>query len=133
MPAPRILVVDDDADTREVVQLALQCEGFEVETAANQDMAISAISRRSPTAILIDYFMDGTDLSKLLDHVPLTVPIILMTGAADREQKARDQGLRFSIQKPFEIDTLIRILKSALQSEARMPKTRHKRRQPSTH
>lgn len=112
-----LLIIDDDEDTREVLQIALGGEGFEVEMAGDRDAALKMIKERSPNAILIDYFMEGTDLTtfmrRLREH-PVSVPVILMTGADDSSNKARELGVPFSITKPFTIEALTELLQRVL-------------------
>ena len=108
-----VLIIDDDADTREVLQLALGNEGFQVEMAADREVALQMIETRRPHAILIDYFMDGTDLATFMSRLregPIPVPVILMTGAEDSSRKARELGVPFSISKPFTIEALTELL-----------------------
>ena len=112
-----VLIIDDDADTREVLQLALGSEGFQVDMAADREAALKMIEARRPHAILIDYFMDGTDLATFMlrlreYHSP--VPVILMTGADEGSRKARELGVPFSITKPFTIEALTELLGRAL-------------------
>jgi len=113
MGRKNVLIVDDDADTREVLQLALGNEGFQVDMAADREAALQMIEKSRPNAILIDYFMDGTDLTTFmlrLRECPIPVPVILMTGAEDVSRKARELGVPFSITKPFTIEALTELL-----------------------
>ncbi len=112
-----VLIIDDDADTREVLQMALGGEGFQVEMAADRDAALTMIESSRPHAILLDYFMGGTDLESFLMRLPkypIPVPIILMTGAEDSSKKARELGVPFSITKPFTIEALTELLGRAI-------------------
>lgn len=113
MGMKNVLIVDDDADTREVLQLALGNEGFQVDMAADREAALQMIETRCPHAILIDYFMDGTDPATFMQRLrecAIAVPVILMTGAEDGSRKARELGVPFSITKPFTIEALTELL-----------------------
>ena len=117
MKARRVLVVEDDADTREVLELALSNEGFQVEVAGDLDGVSEVLSSRTPHVILLDYFVDGADVTDFLNVLrehQIQLPIILMTGAAEGPRRAQELGIQFSIVKPFGMDEVIRLLHRAI-------------------
>lgn len=57
---PRILIVEDQADIRELVRMTLELERFEVEEAPDGDSALVLAARRPPDLMLLDVMMPGT-------------------------------------------------------------------------
>src|SRR5512146_150916 len=82
---PKVIIVDDDRDTREMLTLALDLEGFEVRTAANGLRLISAMHVDRPDVILLDVMMswiDGFELCRAIKQNPSfhDIPIVFMSG-----------------------------------------------------
>ena len=106
MPAPRILVVDDDAGVRRMLERSLGADGFEVEAAADGGMALVALERRLPDLILLDVGMPGMDglaVSRRVRAKGLGLPILLLTardGVPDRVA-GLDAGADDYLVKPF--------------------------------
>ena len=84
-----ILVVDDEASSREPLEVLLQAEGYLTTTASNGRSALSSIARNKPDLILLDVTMpgmDGYELASLIKSDPLTagIPIVMVTGFTGR-------------------------------------------------
>ena len=84
-----ILVVDDEASSREPLEVLLQAEGYLTTTASNGRSALSSIARNTPDLILLDVTMpgmDGYELASLIKSDPLTagIPIVMVTGFTGR-------------------------------------------------
>ena len=81
MSGERILVVDDEPTIREVVGLYLRREGFEVESAADGDGALAAISRGGLDLIILDLMLPGSDGLTITRQVRAagSLPIIMLT------------------------------------------------------
>ncbi len=83
-----ILVVDDDADFREITRAVLQQAGYQVETAANGDQALAAMRGRPPDLVVLDVMMssvlDGLDLSDRMqaDAQLKKIPVIMVSAIA---------------------------------------------------
>jgi CheY-like chemotaxis protein len=91
--APYILVVEDDATTRQMLRRMLEREGWEVDEADNGEVALGRVAERRPDLILLDLMMprmDGFELIRALRSAALWrgVPIVVLTAmdltAADR-------------------------------------------------
>ena len=81
-PAPRVLVVDDEAPQREILAAILGSEGWEVASAPGAREALAAVEPSAPDVILTDLRMagkDGLDLLADLRKVAPQVPVVLMT------------------------------------------------------
>jgi DNA-binding NtrC family response regulator len=85
-----ILIVDDEADIRDLMSGILSDEGFEARTAASSDTAMAAIERRLPSLVILDIWLQGSRLDglELLDliksHHP-TLPVIMISGHGNIE------------------------------------------------
>src|SRR5688500_13594774 len=116
----RILVVDDDADMRLTLRMALELAGDTVEDAANGREAIER-QRREPADVLItDIFMPDADGFEAIDAFRREFPqtrIIVVSGGAQFTKRdylpdAELIGADATLQKPFEIDTLLAKLRT---------------------
>ena len=107
-----ILVVEDDQDILEVVRLFLESEGYRVLCAANGFEAMSHLkSSGVPHLILLDMkmpIMNGWQFAiEFLSRHDHMSPIVVMTAAADVEQRAKDISAIGWIGKPFQLDDLL--------------------------
>ena len=114
----RVLVVDDDADMRLTLKLALELAGYQVEVAANGREALEA-QRREPARVLItDIFMPDSDGFEAIDAFHREFPgtkIVVVSGGAQFSKRdylpdAELIGVDATLQKPFDIDTLLALL-----------------------
>ena len=122
----RILVVDDHADSRDVLRYLLQLRGFEVFLAENSGMALRILEHASVDLVLLDVMMPGIDgfaVAKWMRESPATahVPIVMLTARGDLETRARAAsfGAGDYVVKPFEVDDLVRRLRAQLQPHGR--------------
>lgn len=104
---PLVLVVDDHADTREVLLVWLNCCGFRGEEAEDGSSALARITENLPDAILLDIGLpdfDGYELCRRLRRDPATqsTPIIALTGwgMANDVRRAKDAGCNAVLVKP---------------------------------
>ena len=106
----RILVVDDDADIQEMVQIALEDEGYEVTVAAHGMAALEILQQLTPRLILLDMrmpVMNGWQFAQAYRERPGEhAPIVLLT-AADASTSARQVGAEGYLAKPFDLSQLI--------------------------
>jgi two-component system nitrogen regulation response regulator NtrX len=131
MSAPQILVVDDEADIRTLVQEILVEEGYEVATAANGAAARSARSARKPDLVLLDIWMPDVDGITLLREWSKEEggagPVVMMSGhgTVDTAVEATRLGALDFIEKPLSLSKLLRTVESALdqgkRGKKRMP------------
>lgn len=113
----RILLVEDEVDAREMLDVLLRDEGFEVMTAADGRAALALLTETTPDLIVTDVmmpYMGGDELLAELrkSHVTRAIPVIVMS-AGDGYEVARRYGAAF-VRKPFDIDGFLRILRRAL-------------------
>jgi len=112
---PHALVVDDDADTREMLVRVAAGEGYSVGEADSLRAARAQLSRRTPDVVLVDLRLpDGNGISLVRDlDRPLATDVVLITGHASLDTAI--EGLRLGasdyLTKPLNVDRLIQLLR----------------------
>ncbi len=107
-----VLVVDDDVDTRAALRLALEDEGFTVDSAGDGLTALQKIRHQAPDAVILDLNMPrmrGEDFLyawRAGVEAP-GVPVIVIT-AVSRGARPQDLGVDAFLTKPFDLPTLVR-------------------------
>jgi len=125
MSAPRILVVDDEADIRSLVQEILADEGYAVEVAANAEQARSARIAHEPDLVLLDIWMPDTDgitlLREWVQTPNLASPVVMMSGhgTVETAMEATRLGAFDFVEKPLSLAKLLRTVKTALDAGRR--------------
>jgi len=116
----RVLVVDDDADMRLTLKLSLELAGYTVDVAANGREALEVQRSRPAEVLITDIFMPDTDGFEAIDLFRREFPdtkIIVVSGGAQFTKRdylpdAELMGVDATLQKPFEMETLLDTLKS---------------------
>ena len=123
--ATDILVVDDEADIRELVAGILEDEGHGTRTAGDSDSALAAIRERMPTMIFLDIWLQGSrqDGLELLDEIKKIhpeIPVVMISGHGNIETavSAIRRGAYDYIEKPFKADRLLLIASRALETSS---------------
>jgi DNA-binding response OmpR family regulator len=118
---PRVIIVDDDRDTREMLTLALELEGFEVGQAANGLRLISAMHVDRPDVILLDVMMswiDGFELCRAIKKNPTfaDIPVIFISArkSAEDEKTGLAAGAVAYFSKPIDMDGLVSRMRALL-------------------
>ena len=105
-----VLVVDDDADTRELLRMTLTADGYTVATASNGRDALDHLRSHAETCIVVlDLMlpvMDGVHFrtAQLHDRSLAWIPVVVMSGAVDADRQARELGARRVLRKPLHLD-----------------------------
>jgi len=118
-----ILVVDDEADIRELVTGLLEDEGFSPRAAANSDQAFKAVKERLPALVILDVWLQGS----LLDGIEILaelkksypeLPVVIISGHGTIETAvaAIKKGAYDFVEKPFNADRLILAVNRALEA-----------------
>ena len=113
----RALVIDDDADVRDLLQVLLETAGFEVD--ALQDGIDAVELKRDYQVIILDMRMPIFDGAQLADYWKMTTPeilrrVILLTGYT-RQSSDRDYGTFATVAKPFDYREMLRIVEDCVQ------------------
>jgi two-component system, NtrC family, nitrogen regulation response regulator NtrX len=121
--ASDILIVDDEADIRELVAGILDDEGFTTRTARDSDSALAEIANRRPNLVFLDIWLQGSKLDGLQlleqikrDHADLPVVMISGHGNIETAVAAIKRGAYDFIEKPFKSDRLILVATRALET-----------------
>ena len=121
--ATDILIVDDEADIRDLVAGILEDEGHGTRTAGDCDKALQAIAERRPQLIFMDIWLQGSRMDglQLLDEIKSSnpdVPVVMISGHGNVETavSAIKRGAYDYIEKPFKADRLVLIAERALES-----------------
>src|SRR5919109_2426092 len=121
--ASDILIVDDEADIRDLVAGILEDEGFATRTARDSDSALTEIANRRPHLVFLDIWLQGSKLDGLQlleqikkDHPDLPVVMISGHGNIETAVAAIKRGAYDFIEKPFKSDRLILVATRALET-----------------
>ncbi|MGA8900624.1 sigma-54-dependent transcriptional regulator [Bradyrhizobium sp.] len=121
--ASDILIVDDEADIRDLVAGILDDEGFATRTARDSDSALAEIANRRPSLVFLDIWLQGSKLDGLQlleqikrDHADLPVVMISGHGNIETAVAAIKRGAYDFIEKPFKSDRLILVATRALET-----------------
>ena len=121
--ASDILIVDDETDIRELVAGILEDEGHTTRTAADADAALAEISKRRPSLVFLDIWLQGSRMDglSLLDaikkeHADLSVVMISGHGNIETAVSAIKRGAYDYIEKPFKSDRLVLIAERAIEA-----------------
>jgi two-component system, NtrC family, nitrogen regulation response regulator NtrX len=118
-----ILIVDDEADIRMLIGGVLKDEGYDTREAANSDEVLAAIQVRQPTLIILDIWLQGSELDgieilrRLRSDIP-PVPVVMISGHGTIETavEAIKIGAYDFIEKPFKADRLLLLIARAIEA-----------------
>ncbi len=115
---PYILVVDDDADFRSGLRVALEMKGYQVEEAENGEQALSKLAEKAPLLVLLDLQMPVMNGREMLQRMRANsdlkdVPVVIISGFGF-EWEAELMGAQGYIGKPFEPEELQKTIGSLL-------------------
>jgi two-component system nitrogen regulation response regulator NtrX len=121
--ASDILIVDDEADIRELVAGILDDEGFSTRTARDSDTALAEVANRRPNLVFLDIWLQGSKLDglQLLEQIKKDnpeLPVVMISGHGNIETAvaAIKRGAYDFIEKPFKADRLILVATRALET-----------------
>ncbi len=122
--APRILIADDQADVLEALRLLLKGEGYQIDAVTSPAAVIAALEARDFDVVIVDlnYTRDttsgqeGLDLLTRIRAIDSVLPVIVMTAWATvgLAVEAMRGGARDFVQKPWENDRLLNIVKTQI-------------------
>src|SRR6201992_2625292 len=121
--ATDILIVDDEADIRDIVSGILDDEGHGTRVAKNSDEALAAIEARRPHLVFLDIWLqgsklDGLQLLQIVKQQNPMLPVVMISGHGNIETavSAIKLGAYDFIEKPFKADRLVLIAERALEN-----------------
>ncbi len=120
-----ILIVDDEPDIRMLVAGILEDEGYETRQAGDADSAIAAFRVRRPSLVIEDVWlqgssMDGLGVLETIHREDPTVPVVMISGHGTIEMavSAIQLGAYDFLEKPFQSDRLLLVIRRALEAAA---------------
>jgi CheY-like chemotaxis protein len=119
---PRVLIVEDDPDLREMMATLLDLEGFETSAAANGAVALAMLDR-DVDAIVLDLMMpvmDGWEFRRRQLALPAAARIpVIVVSAVDLHRHGAPASCAAQLPKPVDFDRLIRMLMDLCPPSAR--------------
>src|SRR5690554_6123815 len=108
MPAPKLLLVEDDAALAELLEYRFESEGYQVRVTADGDEALVLAAEDAPDLVILDWMIEGTsgiEVCRRLrrDKELARVPIIMLTAREAEDDRVRglDTGADDYLTKPF--------------------------------
>ncbi len=118
-----ILIVDDNADIRNIINELIIDAGYKTRVAANYNQALAEIDKKLPDVAILDVKLDKGDNDgiELLSHIKSKdkdVPVIIISGHANIEMavKSLHEGAFEFIEKPFDQERLLNFIKRAVEN-----------------
>lgn len=118
--APRILIMDDDAEIIESLQAILESRGYRVVTARDGSTGLEMAEADPPDLLILDMMMPKKSgflvLEKLRTRPEGLIPTIMMTGNEGSRHRAYAEmlGVKDYLRKPFPLDKLLNAIREAL-------------------
>jgi CheY-like chemotaxis protein len=120
----RVLLVEDDDDNRELMAEVLAASGFEVLSAASGQAGLKALAEHSVDVVVTDVGMPGMgglELAKAAKQIAPTVPVVIVTGWAERDDIAEARGKHVDavLIKPVDPDALTQAVTDVARASGR--------------
>ncbi len=121
-----ILIIDDDEHVRYLLKSLLETMGHQIVEATNGREALTAVQSYMPSLVIVDIFMpemDGIELIRNARGIQQDLQIIAISGSfssheVDVLETAKRLGAAYTLQKPFEIPTLVNLVQRLLSTES---------------
>jgi CheY-like chemotaxis protein len=117
MSAPRVLLVDDELSSAEVLALVLAGEGYEVTVAADARQALERLDEAEPDLLVTDFMMpgmNGADLARAVREQERyrNIPVLMISGAPPSALRAYGRHYDAFLRKPFGLEQLLEVLRT---------------------
>jgi DNA-binding response OmpR family regulator len=118
---PKILIVEDDQDTRQLLKIHLESNGYETAYAADAITAIAVAREERPDLILLDFGLPGGDGVVVMERLKIFpalahIPVVVVSAREPlvTEDRSLIAGAVAYVQKPIDVDDLLRAIRGAL-------------------
>lgn len=115
MSPTRVLLVDDELSSAEVLALVLASEGYEVTVAPNAGQALARLADAAPQLLVTDFMMPGMNGAELARAVReqdrfRAIPVLMISGAPEAALRSYGGGYDAFLRKPFGLEEFLRVL-----------------------
>lgn len=132
-PPKRVLIVEDDSDTRLAYHILLQVKEYETYFAKDPLSCLWEAHRHRPDIILLDIGLEAGDGFRAMEHLRAAahlekIPIVIVSArdARECEQRALDSGAKAYLQKPIDQRILLAVISSLIgESSGKTPESEH--------
>lgn len=132
MRRPSILVVEDEDDIRELIELNLSREGYQVESVASGEDALRAVSKSAPDLVLLDLMLPGVDGLEVCRRIKKNaatsnIPVVIVTAKGEEPDVVAglELGADDYVTKPFSPRVLLARIRAVLRRQEAPPPDEH--------
>jgi DNA-binding response OmpR family regulator len=117
-PAPRVLLVEDDPDIREVMQAGMEDDGLAVTAVADGEQALTWARTHRPCGVVLDLRLPGMAGEEVAERLRAALgaapPILVVTAVPDPQPRTERAGGLLDLRKPFDIADLVTAVRAVL-------------------
>ncbi|HEY9852430.1 MAG TPA: response regulator [Leptolyngbyaceae cyanobacterium] len=116
LPKGKVLIADDDEDSRIMLAFLLQDEGWQIAEASNGKEALEKVVEEKPNVIILDNRMPeltGSEVYQQLRKRGVNIPVVFVTAFSDLEELASSLGIRYYLRKPIDFIEVLAAIESA--------------------
>ncbi|MBD2181421.1 response regulator [Planktothrix sp. FACHB-1355] len=112
----KVLIADDDDDSRTMLAFLLESEGWQIAEARNGKEALEKLTEECPQVLILDNRMPELTGAEVYQHIQqegIKIPVVLMTAFSDLEELASSLGIRYYLPKPVDVPLVLATVESA--------------------
>ncbi|MFB2917650.1 MULTISPECIES: response regulator [Aerosakkonema] len=112
----KVLIADDDDDSRTMLAFLLESEGWQIVEARNGKEALEKLTEECPQVLILDNRMPeltGAEVYQYIQQAGIKITVVLMTAFSDLEELASSLGIRYYLPKPVDVPLILATVESA--------------------